>query len=66
VKFCFLLGKTAGETIVMLETAYKKAALGKTNGFPASGIMNCHLQTNLAQGDPQPPKRMKTSREFVN
>ena len=69
MKFCFLLGKTAGETVVMLETAYKEAALGKhkfTSGFPVSGMVNCHLQTNLAQGDPRPPERMKTSREFVN
>jgi hypothetical protein len=29
VKFCFLLRKTAGETLVMLETAYKEGALGK-------------------------------------
>jgi len=29
-------------------------------------MVNCHLQTNLAQGDPRPPERMKTSREFVN
>jgi len=33
VKFCFLLGKMAGETVVMLETAYKEAALGKTQGY---------------------------------
>jgi transposase len=33
VKFCFLLGKTAGETVVMLETAYKEAALGKTQVY---------------------------------
>ena len=68
VKFCFLLGKTAEERVVMLETAYKEAALGKTqftSGFPASGMVNCHLQTNLSQGDPRPPERMKTSREFV-
>jgi hypothetical protein len=25
VKFCFLLGKTARETVLMLETAYKEA-----------------------------------------
>jgi hypothetical protein len=59
VKFCFLLGKTAGETVVMLQTAYKESALGKTSlrvGFPL------HFQTNLAQGDLRPPKRMKTSR----
>jgi hypothetical protein len=30
VKFYFLLGKMAGEIVVMLETAYKEAALGKT------------------------------------
>jgi transposase len=30
VKFCFLLGKVAGEIIVMLEMAYKAATLGKT------------------------------------
>jgi transposase len=30
VKLCYLLGKTAGETVVMLEIAYKEAALGKT------------------------------------
>ena len=29
VKFCFLLGKT----VVMLETAYKEAALGKTQVY---------------------------------
>ena len=33
VKFWFLLGKTAGETVVMLETAYKEAALGKTQVY---------------------------------
>jgi hypothetical protein len=30
VKFCFLLWKMAGETVVMLDTAYREAALGKT------------------------------------
>ena len=33
VKFCFLIGKMAGETVVMLETAYKEAALGRTQVF---------------------------------
>jgi len=33
VKFCFLLGKTAGETIVMLEKAYKEVAMGKTQVY---------------------------------
>jgi len=33
VIFCFLLGKAAGETGVMLETAYKEVALGKTQVY---------------------------------
>jgi hypothetical protein len=33
VKVCFLLGKTAGKTVVMLETAYKEVALGKTQVY---------------------------------
>ena len=33
VKFCFLLGKTAGEKVVMLETSYKEAALAKTQVY---------------------------------
>jgi hypothetical protein len=33
VKFCYLLGKTAGKAVVMLETAYKKAALEKTQVY---------------------------------
>jgi transposase len=33
VKFCFLLGKTGGETVVMLKTAYREAALGKTQVY---------------------------------
>ncbi|PNF32522.1 hypothetical protein B7P43_G02445, partial [Cryptotermes secundus] len=30
VKLCFLLEKTAAETIIMLQTAYKEAAMSKT------------------------------------
>ena len=33
VKFCFLIGKTAGETVIMLETAYKEAAMGRTQVY---------------------------------
>jgi len=33
VKFCFLLGKTVGETVVMLEIAYKESALRKTQVY---------------------------------
>ena len=31
VKFCFLLGKNVAEMVVMLQTAYKEAALSKTH-----------------------------------
>ena len=33
VKFCFLLGKSAAETIVMLKTAYGGTALSKTRVY---------------------------------
>ncbi|VVC25866.1 Transposase, type 1 [Cinara cedri] len=33
IKFCFLLGKTATETLKMLKTAYKGDVLGKTQVF---------------------------------
>ena len=33
LKFCFLLGKSAAETIVMLKTAYGDAALSKTRVY---------------------------------
>jgi transposase len=33
VKFCFLLGKTAGKIVVMLETDHKEAALEKTQVY---------------------------------
>lgn len=30
MKFCFLLGKTTAETVIMLQTTYENAALNKT------------------------------------
>lgn len=33
MKFCFLLGKNAAETVVMLKTAYKDSAMGKTQVY---------------------------------
>ncbi|KAJ8948323.1 hypothetical protein NQ318_019307 [Aromia moschata] len=33
VKFCFLLGKNAAETVLMLETAHKDDAMGKTQVY---------------------------------
>ena len=33
VKFCFLLGKSAAETVLMLQEAFKKEALSKTQVY---------------------------------
>lgn len=33
VKFCFLLGKNAVETVVMMQTVYKEHALNKTQVY---------------------------------
>ena len=33
VKFCFLLGKNAAETVLMLKSAYKEEAMGKTQVY---------------------------------
>ena len=33
ITFCFLLGKNAAETVVMLKTAYKDDAMGKTPAY---------------------------------
>ena len=65
VKFWFLLGKTAGETVVMLEAAYKEAALGKTQVYewfsrfrngdlsladqPRSGSSTSRMDENIAR-----------------
>ena len=33
VKFCFLLGKNAAETVVLLKAAYKDGAMGRTKVY---------------------------------
>lgn len=44
VKFCFLLGKTAAETVVILQTAYSDAAMRKTQLYEwFSRLSNGHL-----------------------
>jgi transposase len=43
-KFCYLLKKTAGETVLMLDIAYKEAALGKTRVYEwFSRFRNCEF-----------------------
>jgi transposase len=63
VKFCFLLGKTAGETVVMLETAYKEAALGKTQVY---GWFSRFRNRELSLADKPRSGRLSTSRTDEN
>ena len=55
VKFCFLLGKMAAERVIMLKTAYKEDAMGKTQVYESfSHFKNgeYQLKTCLILGDP--------------
>jgi tmRNA-binding protein len=63
VKFCFLLGKTAGETVVMLETAYKKAALEKTQVYE---WFSCFSNGEFSLADQHHSGRPSTSRMNKN
>ena len=56
VKFCFLLGKSAAETIVMLKTAYgdlPSVKLESSSGFHVLKMGKCQLKTNPVQDAPQ-------------
>jgi len=49
VKFCFLLGKSAAETVLMLQEAIKEEDLSKTQGYEwyshfKRGEMSCEDQ----------------------
>jgi hypothetical protein len=50
VKFCFLLGKTAAETVMMLKETFKDEAMGTTQvykgWFHHFQKMKCLLKTN--------------------
>jgi len=63
VKFCFLLGKMAGETVAMLEKAYKEVALGKTQVYDWFS----HFRNGeLSLADQPCPGRPSTSRTDEN
>jgi len=49
VKFCFLLGKSAAETVLMLQEAFKEEALSRTQVYERysrfkGGEMSCEDQ----------------------
>lgn len=64
MKFCTLLGKTAGETAAMLQTVHKDIAVSKvqvSGDSLALRMVTCHLKMNLVKEYHQPPKGMKTA-----
>jgi hypothetical protein len=63
VKFCFLLEKTAGETTVMLQQAFKDDAFGKSQAYEwAFRFKN----GNMSIEDLPRPGRPSTSRNKEN
>nr|CAH7754253.1 unnamed protein product [Callosobruchus chinensis] len=63
VKFCFLLGKSPAETVVMVKKAYGDAALSKTRVYEwFSRFKNGEMST----GDQPRPGRPSTSRNDEN
>jgi len=54
VKFCFLSGKSAAETVLMLQEAFKEEALSKTQVYDwhshfKGGEMSCENQPRCDQ-----------------
>lgn len=67
IKFCFLLGKTAAETLTMLKSAYKEDALGKTQVYEwfgrfKSGLMS--LEDLPKSGRPSTSRTEENVREI--
>jgi hypothetical protein len=63
VKFCFLLGKTAGEAIVMPEIAYNKAATANTQVYD---LFSRFRDGELSLADQPRSGRPSTSRKDEN
>ena len=57
VKFCFVLGKWAAETVLLLQDALSK--LKFTSGVHGSKGVKCHVRTSPDLADLQPAKMMK-------
>ena len=69
IKFFFLLGKTAAETVTMLQEAFKKEALDQAGVYEwfslGSNMVTCHLKTNRDLGVLQQAERTKTLKKFA-
>ena len=64
MKFCFLLGESAAETVLMLQEACKEEALSKTQVYEWYGV-KCHVRTNQDLANLQPAKMMKILKKFA-
>uniref|UniRef100_A0A672GXI9 Mos1 transposase HTH domain-containing protein n=1 Tax=Salarias fasciatus TaxID=181472 RepID=A0A672GXI9_SALFA len=62
-RFCFLLGKTATETLTMIQTAYKDEALGRTQVFDWYGRFK---SGQMSIEDSPRSSRLSTSRTEEN
>lgn len=63
VKFCFLLGKNAAETVVMLKTAYKEDAMGKSQVYEWFARFKCG---DMSSDDKPRSGRPSTARNDEN
>ena len=67
VNFCFLLGKNSAETVVMLKTAYKDDAMGKTQmyeWFARFKNVTCRLMIILVLDVHELPESTKMLKKF--
>ena len=67
VKFRFLLGKSAAETVLMLQETFKEEALRLkcTSGIHISKGVKCHVRASQDLADLQPAEMMKTLSKFA-
>ena len=63
VKLCFLMGKNAAATVIMLKEAFKDKAMGKTQVYKG---FNCFKRGQMSVGDQLHCGRPSTSRTDEN
>ena len=68
IKFCFLLGKAAAETVTMFQEAFKEEALSQGRvyeWFSQFKLGDMSLETNHDLGVLQQAERTKTFKKFA-
>ena len=63
MEFCFLLGKSAAETLLMLQEALSKTQVYEW--YSISKGVKCHVRTNQDLDDLQPAEMMKILKKFA-